>query len=263
MKFLLQITLCVLLAGPAMAQRGGGGSRGGGGGGFHGGGGGGFHGGGSIGGGGFRGGGVASGGFRGGYGGSYGGGFRGGIGGGFRGGFGGFRGGFGGFRNGFGFNRGRFGLGFYGGYWPYWGYGYGGYWPGYYDSYPYDYYSPYDYGYGYASYNTSPNVTVVYPQQTQASGPVYVDRATPVMRQYDEYGQEVAPSGGGGGGSPIYLIAFQDHVIRAAASYWVEGKTLHYVTLQHEEKQTPLDSVDRGFSMRLNRERHVQLQLPQ
>ncbi|SPF46049.1 conserved exported hypothetical protein [Candidatus Sulfopaludibacter sp. SbA4] len=236
MRFLLQISLCVLLAGPAVAQRGG-----------HGGGGGGFHGGGGIGGGGFRGGGGIGGGFRGGFGGGY----------------GGFRGGYGGFGYGYrGYGYGL-GLGFYGGYYPYGGYGYGGYWPGYYGYSPYDSYSPY--GYGYSSYNTSPNVTVVYPQQAQASAPVYVERAAPVTHQYDQYGQEVAPAGGGGGGggSPIYLIAFQDHAIRAAASYWVEGRTLHYVTMQHEEKQAPLDSVDRNFSMQLNRERHVQLQLPQ
>jgi len=215
---------------------------------------GGFRGGGGMGGGGFRGGGSGiGGGFRGGFGGGLGGGFRGGFGGGFRGGFGtGFRG----FRSGFGFNRG-FGVGFYGGgYYP-WGYGY---WPSYYDSYPYDYYSPYGYG-GYASYNTSPNVTVVYPAQD--SGPAYVERATPVTHQYDQYGQEVRSSGGSAESSPIFLIAFQDHAIRAAASYWVDGRTLHYVTLQHEEKQAPLDSVDREFTTRLNHERHVQMQLPQ
>jgi len=38
--------------------------------------------------------------------------------------------------------------------------------------------------------------------------------------------------------SPIYLVAFQkDHEIRAAAAYWVDGQTLHYVTQQHEEKR--------------------------
>ena len=94
-----------------------------------------------------------------------------------------------------------------------------------------------------------------------AAAPVYTERATPVMHEYDQYGQEVGSSSSSG--SPIYLIAFQDHAIRAAASYWVEGSTLHYVTLQHEEKQAPLDQVDRSLSIRLNRERHVQLQLPQ
>src|SRR6266568_2792217 len=48
---------------------------------------------------------------------------------------------------------------------------------------------------GYASYDTSPNVTVVYPSQYQASpSQVYVERAAPVTHQYDQYGQEVRSS---------------------------------------------------------------------
>jgi hypothetical protein len=61
----------------------------------------------------------------------------------------------------------------------------------------------------------------------------------------------------------FYLIAFKDHRITAAVSYWVEGNTLHYVTRQHEQRQTPLDSVDRAFSEQLNRDRHVNFKLPQ
>jgi hypothetical protein len=246
MKVLLQLALCGGLAvGVAMAQRGGG----------HGGGGGGMRGGGGFSGGGFRGGGgYVGGGFRGG-GGYVGGGFRGGYGG-----YGGFRGGF--YGRGYGFR------GFYGGgYWPYWGYpsfgfGYSSYWPGYYD-YGYDY-SPSYSSYAYPAYQPSSNVTVVYPQTAQAApSPVYVN---PVLRQYDEYGQELRqPSAGGNGsanGSPLYLIAFRDQSIRAAVAYWVDGKTLHYVTQQHEERQAPIDTVDRDTSLRLNRERRVAFSLP-
>jgi len=79
-----------------------------------------------------------------------------------------------------------------------------------------------------------------------------------------------APSANSGGwsnsngtiGSPIYLIALKDHTIRAAISYSVTGNTLHYVTMEHEAKEAPLDSVDRAFSAQLNRERHVPFQLP-
>jgi hypothetical protein len=99
---------------------------------------------------------------------------------------------------------------------------------------------------------------------------VYVDRARPVVHDYDEYGQEVRPSGGGVAGgssaasaSPIYLIAMKDGVIRAAASYWVNGQSLHYVTMEHQEKQVPLGEIDRAMSQQLNRERRVQFQLPQ
>ncbi|HUK15648.1 MAG TPA: hypothetical protein VLW65_04510 [Bryobacteraceae bacterium] len=283
MRALLRVTLISsLLVWCAAAQRGGGGGHGGGGGGggFHGGGGmgGGFHGGGSMGGGGgFRGGGGFGGGFN-----------RGGFGGGFN------RGGFG---YGYGFNRGGYGYGRYGygyrgyyGGWPYWGYGWGypgygwglgvGYWPGYfgyYGSYDYPYDYGYDSGYGYDpggyAYSPSPNVAVYqqgypqqgyYPQQVvSAPAPAYSDTAHPVIRSYDQYGQEVGPSGGGTNGSPIYLIATKDGVIHAAASYWVQQGMVHYVTLQHEEKTVPVANIDHTLTNQLNRERHVNLNLVQ
>jgi hypothetical protein len=232
MKILLRIGLFSLLSlglsQGLMAQRGGGGHAGGGGG-FHG-----------------------------------GGGFRGpSIGGGFRGGYGGYRGG--GFR-GYGYGYGR---GFYGGYsyWPGWGLGLGywgspyyGYWD---DPYAYSVYPSYTSGYAApVEYNPSPNVTVIYPSNAP---PQYSAPVQPAMRTYDQYGQETRPeaSTSAPSGSPIYLIATKDETIRAAAAYWVEGRTLHYVTLQHEEKQVPLDSLDRGLTMQLNRERNVAFQLPQ
>jgi len=232
------------------------------------------------GGGGFRGGGfVGGGGFRGGF-----------VGGGFRG--GGFKGGFGGNRFGFrGFNRGfgRFGNRnfFVGGFWPWWGWGGGwggwggGYWPAYsdwgYD--PYDYpaaYPAYNYDYSnaypvssypaYAPSQSAPNnVTIVIPQAS-------AQRANPIIREYDQYGQEIlrsgdtsmAPPGGSmapSAGPPVYLIAFKDRVIRAVSAYWVSGNTLHYVTLDHQEQTVALDQLDRALSEQLNRERRVQFSL--
>ena len=190
-------------------------------------------------------------------GGARGGGFRGGFsGGGFRGGYGGFRGGFGyGGFYGRGFSRGYY-PGYYGfGLSPYFGFGYGGYWP-----YDYAYgsgYGYYPYDSGYAAYPPSPNVTVVYPQQQQPAA-VAAQPARPVTRQYDQYGQEVRANA-----SPLYLIAFTDHTIRAAISYRVEGNIVHYITTEREDKQAPLDTVDRPLSLQLNRERRVPFQLPQ
>jgi hypothetical protein len=224
MRVLLRIGLCCLLVGSLMAQR-----RSAGGGGIRGGG---------IG-GGFRSGGVVSGGLRGGYGG-----FRGGYGYGYRGGF--------------------IGYGYYG--YPWYGLGYS------YDPYSYGYgYSPYvstypSYSYPVYEYNPSPNVTVVYaapqPPAPAYSGTYSGSVPQPATQTYDQYGQQVRPAATAGS-SPIYLIATKDQAIRAAASYWVDGRTLHYVTLQHEEKQLPLDTVDRDLSLQLNRERRVQFQLPQ
>ena len=233
MRLFMIVSVSCLLAGGAMAQRGGGGHVG-------------------AGGGGFRGVGSMGGG------GSHASGF---VGGGFRGGFGGFRGGF---DRGFGFRGfGGFGVGL--------GWGWPGYYGGFYDYYPYDYYSPYgyngpygaSYGYGMSPYY-SPNTTVVYPPQQPST--VYVD--PPVhssLHVYDEYGQEVGNAGAAASrpaSSPLYLIALQDNVIHAAISYRVDGGNLIYMTQQNEEKRVPLTSVDRALTMQLNRERHVQLNLP-
>jgi len=229
-RFLIIGCLTIL---PALAQRGGGGH----GGGFHGGGGGGFH----SGGGGFRGGS-----------GFHGGGF---YGGGFRGGYGGFRGGYGG---GF-YGRNRyffgFGLGFYPySYWPYYydyGYPYYGY-PNYGYSYGYPY-SAYDYGYGYSSapavvYQSDPAPPVAIYESPRTARPETREYSTGASAQSNE--------------KPIYLIAFKNQdSLRAAEAYWVTGGTLHFITLQHEQRQAPLDSVDRGLTYRLNRERRVDFHL--
>jgi hypothetical protein len=37
---------------------------------------------------------------------------------------------------------------------------------------------------------------------------------------------------------------------------------LHYVSTRREERQAPLESVDRALSQRLNRERRVEWHLP-
>jgi hypothetical protein len=44
-------------------------------------------------------------------------------------------------------------------------------------------------------------------------------------------------------------------------AYWVEGATLHYVTMDHQNKTVELASVDRELSERLNRERRVTFSL--
>jgi hypothetical protein len=233
---------CVLFAIPAFAQRGGGG---------HGGGGGGMHGGGSVGGGrGFSGGG---GGFRGGGGAFRGGGYRGG----FRG-IGGFRG-LGGF-------RGRFGYGYFG-YPYYWGglYGYcGAFWDcgdfgdyggyGYADSYGAP--SPdYGYGGGYGAASPSPQVLII-SNQTPPQPVIVQSPPAPAAWNASPTGQNKKYQ------DPLYLLAMNDGTIHAVLAYWVDGSTVHYVTMDHVQKQTPLGSLDRSLSERLNRERNVTFSLP-
>lgn len=61
----------------------------------------------------------------------------------------------------------------------------------------------------------------------------------------------------------LYLIAFKDHTIVQALGYWMEGSTLHYVSVEHSLNQASMDLIDRDLSQRLNDERGVQFKLPQ
>ncbi len=169
---------------------------------------------------------------------------------------GGFGGSRGGFRSGFGHRSFHSGFGFrrFGTYpWFYGGFGY--YDPFWYDSYPYSNagYASADYG-----YQSTPSQAVIINQefQPQPSAPAVLREyvapgppATPpdVQRQY---------------GEALYLIAFNGGVIRAVVAYWAEGPILHYVTMDHVQKQVPLASIDRALSERLNNERNVPFQLP-
>jgi hypothetical protein len=179
-------------------------------------------------------------------------------GGGYRG--GGYRGGYrgiGGFR-GVGF-RGYYGYPYY-----YAGY-YGGFCDPYYGDCGYGWDNGYDtgdYGYGYAGSGgfpayTAPNPPVVVisnqstPWESVAQPPpapaVWNAGPTAQAKKYED---------------TLFLLAMKDGTIRAVLAYWLEGATVHYVTMDHEQKQTPLSSLDHGLSERLNRERNVTFRLP-
>ena len=132
---------------------------------------------------------------------------------------------------------------------------------GFYDSYPYSSYAynPYAYAPSGYEYNTPPVIFnsdnyygYSYPSaEPPAPPPAVVREYVQPPREPQKYEQ------------PLYLVAFKDGVIRAVLAYWVEGATLHYVTMDHEQKQVSLSSVDRELSNRLNRERNVEFRLPQ
>jgi hypothetical protein len=243
MRRILPVVIgCVLLVIPGFAQRGG--HAGGGGGGMRGGSG--FSGGGMRGGGGVRSGGS----FRGG------GGYRGG-------------GGFhrvGGSRGGYGF-RGYYGYypGFYGGFYdPYlWNYGgdYGDSGYAYPDYGATDYgatdYGATDYG-GYTSYGPpapSPQVLII---SNQTPPQPMMVRPPPAPTVWNSGPNAQAKKHE----DQLFLLAMKDGTIRAVVAYWVDGITVHYVTMDHEQKQTPLSSLDHSLSERLNRERNVTFSLP-
>jgi len=60
----------------------------------------------------------------------------------------------------------------------------------------------------------------------------------------------------------IIRIALTDGTVFEAVGYWVEGNTLHYVTLEGSRNLATLDLVDRELSKKLNDENNVEFKLP-
>ena len=60
-------------------------------------------------------------------------------------------------------------------------------------------------------------------------------------------------------GSPAnyYLIAYKNHAVYTALAYWVEDKTLHYVTTQNTHNQASLDLIDLTLTKSLNQRNEV------
>ena len=53
------------------------------------------------------------------------------------------------------------------------------------------------------------------------------------------------------------MIAYKNHAIYAALAYWVEDKTLHYVTTQNRHNQASMDLIDLTLTKSLNEDRQV------
>jgi hypothetical protein len=72
----------------------------------------------------------------------------------------------------------------------------------------------------------------------------------PYAQRQQQQDEEAAPLP-----SKYYLLAFKDHSVYSALAYWVEDKTLHYVTPQNSHNQASLDLVDVDFTKQLNQDR--------
>jgi hypothetical protein len=108
-----------------------------------------------------------------------------------------------------------------------------------------------------AQWYPSSNVTVVYPPQAPSPTTVIMLNDSPPPPRFVEVREERVPAR-----PTTFLIAFKDSVVRMANQYWVSGRTLYYVTADHERMSAPVNTVDRVLSKRLNSERNVAFILP-
>ncbi len=59
-----------------------------------------------------------------------------------------------------------------------------------------------------------------------------------------------------------YLIAYKNHAVYSALAYWVEDKTLHYVTTENTHNQASLDLIDLTLTKSLNARNEVPFEIP-
>lgn len=127
------------------------------------------------------------------------------------------------------------------------------------------------YGMGYASdYSLPSQVDPGYQQPYAAqqqpviinqyftTAPAYDPITAPAAEIYHAYPERQPSEEPQASAAPsYYLLAFKDHSVYSALAYWIEDKTLHYVTPQKTHNQASLDLVDVEFTKKLNLNRDM------
>jgi len=130
----------------------------------------------------------------------------------------------------------------------------------------------YGYGSGYAPPDQPPSDAA--PSPAPAQPPVVInqyfgsapaDQGPPPDAANSNFHYYQAPSNSdpAPSDSSYYLIAFKDHTIYSAVAYYTDGDTLHYFTTGNVHNQVSLSLVDRQLTEQLNRQRNVDVRLPQ
>lgn len=147
-------------------------------------------------------------------------------------------------------------------------YAYSFYVPNYFDSYyGSDYFSPYSPAYPYDGSAFAPPQAP--PPQVAAppAPPVIINQyfGGPPPGPYDQAPSQASQSSGSlsndpraaAAGDNYYLIAYKNHSVYTALAYWVEDKTLNYVTAGNTHNQASLDLIDLDLTKTLNQARGV------
>ncbi len=114
-----------------------------------------------------------------------------------------------------------------------------------------------------ASYYAAPPALAAAPQQ-----PVIINQYFGIPGPAQSNGPEIGNTSAQAPGDPIgdpqnyYLIAYKNHAIYSALAYWVEDKTLHYVTTQNTHNQASLDLIDLDLTKSLNQRNDVPFAIP-
>ena len=111
---------------------------------------------------------------------------------------------------------------------------------------------------------SEPNILVIAPPPPAASQPAIPAPtprpAQPVIREYHfSEAQTASPP-------PVdqrmYVIVLKDGSQASAVALWVQGRTLHFIDGDGDERHVALSEIDRPLTQRLNRAQQLPLSLP-
>lgn len=113
-----------------------------------------------------------------------------------------------------------------------------------------------------------PPVILVNQQNVAPPAPILVmnpdykpEVAQPVMRVYSATSTPYAnfqPSA-----EKVYLLTLKDGTLRQAVAFWSEGDSLHYVQPDRKQDKVAFSQLDREATARFNRERGIEIRLPE
>jgi hypothetical protein len=127
---------------------------------------------------------------------------------------------------------------------------------------------PYGFGYGdgYLPYDAAtpygyflpPNFVIVQPPPAPAVIQEPLREAKAVIHEYTQ----PVPEPSAQGEPPTFAIIMKDGSVRSASAIFVTNNVLHYVDPEEKNLRISMDEVDREATLKLNRERKLNLWLP-
>jgi hypothetical protein len=124
-----------------------------------------------------------------------------------------------------------------------------------------DYDLLWDYPLGYQTAPAFPpiNNSIIVPEaQSAPTAPEPLKTANPVTKDY-KWNEAEAPSGDQ---AATFTVALKDGSKRYAATAWVQDSKLHYLDAEGRQQVLSPDVIDRETTQSLNRQNHLDLQLP-
>lgn len=120
-------------------------------------------------------------------------------------------------------------------------------------------------GYSGVQQQQQPNVTIINNPAPPAAAPTVIinqymgvppdagsTETTHIFQPSTQYPAQPASEDASVPAPHYFLIAYKDHSVYSALTYWVEDKTMHYVTPQQTHNQASLDLIDMDFTKKLN-----------